>query len=288
MGLLDRLKKAPGPDALTWEAVARARAVPSVTGAEAADADTVLVTWLDDPGTTTLSLADVRARWTEASGFDRIEIMDQLIAGLAPPPDPTTHQGVSSSPTEGDGTGAWNAARRSASVVVVRAGALHGAVRWQVVEGIDAVASVGGRPVTDDDLARWDVRAEDVRAAALDRLAGEGPALEPIGPDARAWVPGSAAAPPPAWIALPGVLLSAAGLAGAVALAPLPTELVLIDPDDTELLASVLSSTAAIVEGASEVLLAAPLLVATEGCRPWVPAHDHPCAALVERLRAAG
>ena len=47
MGLLDRFKKAPGPDAMTWEAVARLRVVPGVVGAEPVDADTVQIAWAD-------------------------------------------------------------------------------------------------------------------------------------------------------------------------------------------------------------------------------------------------
>ncbi len=70
MGLLDRFKKEPGPDALTFEAVARARAVPGVAQAEAIDADTVHVTWAGHEAPAALSLAEVRPAWTKASGFD--------------------------------------------------------------------------------------------------------------------------------------------------------------------------------------------------------------------------
>ena len=60
MGLLDRFKKAPGPDAMTWEAVARLRVVPGVAGAEAVDADTVEIAWADNPYPSTLSLVAAR------------------------------------------------------------------------------------------------------------------------------------------------------------------------------------------------------------------------------------
>lgn len=310
MGLFDRLKKAPGPDALTWEAVARARAVPGVAGAEPGDADTVHVTWLEHPGTTTLSLAEVRPAWAKASGFDRIELMDQVVAGLAPPPagvasepapalDPVEPPAASTtppvvepvaSPGPSDASKSpWEQVRGSISVVAVTAGSLPAAaVRWPVVQGVDAVGTSAGQPVTTGDLARWATDVDAVRAAAIERLGVEGPQLDPIGPGARAWIPTSAVAPAPAWLTAPALLLAAAGIDQAIVLAPLPTELVMVDPAATELLASILSSTTAIVEGHDDLLLAAPLLVDPAGVGPWLPAPDHPCAALVDRLRAAG
>jgi len=296
MGLLDRFKKPSGPDALTWEAVARARAVPGVAGADAVDADTVLVTWAAQQGTTTLSLADVREAWTKASGFDRIELMDEVVAGLAPPPpeaEPAPGPAPEPQPAPPAETSAddpWTTVRGSVSLAVVPAGAPGaGAVRWSLGAGLDAEATSAGQPITADDLERWQVDPAEVRGTALARLGEAGPALDPIAPGARAWVPAAAVAPAPAWLAEPALLLAAAGgLDEAVALAPLPSELVVVDPAETELLGSVLTSTIAIVEGDAEVLLAAPLLVTPAGVVPWVPEPEHPCAALVARLRAAG
>jgi len=292
MGLLDRFKKAPGPDALTWEAVARARAVAGVAGAEAVDADTVHVSWHEHPRTTVLDLGEVRERWTRANGFDRIELMDEVIAGLAPPLD-----GLGLATGEVDAPAAeaasphgaippGDATRLLLAVDVRRAGEGDGDVRWAIVDGLDAVATSGGEAVRHADLDAWQVDAEAARDAARHRLASTDPALDPIGPGTPAWVPASDLVPPPAWLAVPARLLDACGLDEVVALAPLPTELVVVDPAATEVLASVLSSTAGIVESADGVLLGTPLLVRRDGVDAWQPPAEHPCAALVERLRA--
>lgn len=307
MGLLDRFKKAPGPDALTFEAVARARAVPGVAGAEAVDADTVEVRWLEHTGTSTLSLGEVREAWTSASGFDRIEIMDQVVAGLAPPsadatpPPPPPPEPEAETEPEPPGTEApiheppaveprAAEAPAVATVVVDRPGRRDGAVRWIVTEGVEATVVLGepaGPPVTEEDLAAAGTDADAVRAAALAHLRAADPALDPIGPGQPAWVPSSASAPAPAWLAVPDRLLAACGLDEAVALAPLPTELVVVDPSATELLASLLSSTLSIVSGDADVLVAAPLLVSATGVDAWLPPSDHPCAALVGELRSS-
>lgn len=291
MGLLDRFKKEPGPDALTWEATARARATPGVASAEPVDADTVEVRWAEHPGSTALSLAEVRPEWTKASGFARIELMDQVIAGLAPPAGaPAGERPVAEPPADAAAaTGGWARERERIEVVLGRPGEGHGAVRWPIAGGaVEARAALDGGDVTAADLERWDVGADEVRSAAVERLLGTDPALDPIGPGQPAWVPTSPVAPPPAWLAAPGRLLAACGRDQVVALAPLPSELVLIDPGATDLLASVLSSTAGIVAEADEVLLAAPLLVSAEAVEPWSPPADHPCAGLVAQLRAAG
>src|SRR3546814_12213706 len=86
MGLLDRFKKAPGPDALTWEAVARLRVIPGVAGAEAVDADTVEVAWPDNPYTSTRTHATARDGWSKSSGFARKEIMIALLGEVAQRP----------------------------------------------------------------------------------------------------------------------------------------------------------------------------------------------------------
>lgn len=303
MGLLDRFKKEPGPDALTIEAVARARAVPNVATAEAVDADTVEVTWVDRPGRSVLSLVDVRAAWSKASGFDRIELMDDLIASLGPPavdapadtepealpdggPPVATPPDDPASATR-SGTDAWDAARDRLRVVVARPGDAPVAVRWPVAGVLEARVVLGGPgalPVDADDAAGWGVGPDDVRTAALANLAATEPGLDPVGPGQPAWVPTAPADHPPAWLAAPDRLLAACGLDEAVVLVPLSTELVVVDPRAHGLLASILASTEQIVAGEGTVLWPAPLLATAGGIAPWRPDPSHPCAGQVARM----
>jgi hypothetical protein len=291
MGLLDRFKKEPGPDALTWEAVARVRAMPGVAGAEAVDADTVAVTWAEHPGTSTLSLAGVREQWTKASGFARIELMDEALTGLAPPAvePPIAPASSPIDPDDDDGGAAWAAARPRLRVIVGRAGDDAAVVAWPVAPGLVARAVLGGPgalPVDAGDVAGWGVSADDVRAAALDDLMGGDPALDAVGPGQPGWVPTSPADHPPAWLAAPDRLLAASGLTEAVALAPMATELVIVDPSAHDLLRSVLIGTKSILAGESRVLCARALLLTAHGVTAWEPAPDHPCAAAAADLAA--
>lgn len=297
MGLLDRFKKAPGPDAMTWEAVARLRVVPGVAGADAVGADTVAITWVDNPYTSTLSLAAAREGWTRANGFDRIEIMDSLIGAVLPPtgPPPGAEDGFDPTPPdtapdvqppEPEGTG-WEAVRSRLRVVVGKAGEHPGAVSWPIAGVLEARVVLGepdARPVDAADAAGWGVEPDDVRAAALADLAGSDPGLDPVGPGQPAWVPTAPADHPPAWLAAPDRLLAACGLDEAVVLAPMPTELVVVDPRAHELLGSILTSTKAIVSGEGRVLWPAPLLATAAGLAPWDPPADHPCATLAAEL----
>ncbi len=304
MGLLDRFKKAPGPDAMTWEAVARLRAVAGVAGAEPVDADTVEVAWAGNPYSSTLSLAAAREGWTKASGFDRIEIMDALIGAVAPPTGPPDDGADGFDPTPPDvapdivatptpaapaptaGT-AWDEVRGRLRVVVGRTGAHPDAISWPVAGVLEArivVDDPGALPLEASDAASWEVGVDDVRDASLANLARTDPGLDPVGPGQPAWVPTAPADHPPAWLAAPGRLLGACGLDQAVVLAPMPTELVVVDPSAHDLLASILTSTRSIVSGGSEVLWAAPLLATRSGTGPWQPAPDHPCAALAADL----
>lgn len=291
MGLLDRFKKDPSPDALTWEAVARARATAGVAGAEPVDADTISVTWAEHPGTTTLSLADVREEWAKASGFARIELMDQVVAGLAPPgptdPPAPTHPAAPTAPGDDDpARRRWDRDRGRLEIVVSRPGAGHSVVRWPIAGGsMEARATLDGGDVTAADLQRWDAAADDARRAAVEALLHLDPRLDPIAAGQPGWVPTVPDAHPPVWLAAPARLLEASGLPAAVVLAPTPTELVVVDPDADELLASVLSGTKGIVAGADEVLLAAPLIATADGLSEWSPDPSHPCAALVADLR---
>lgn len=312
MGLLDRFKKDPRPDALTIEAVARARAVPGVAAAEAVDADTVAVTWVGQPGRSMLSLTEVRAAWAKASGFDRIELMDELIATLGPPvadaqpdlpaPDvtptaaatPTAEATAAATPAAGPtatsgapGIDAWDAARPRLRVVVGRPGDHTGAVRWPVADVLEARVVLGGPgalPVDGHDAQGWGVDADAVRGAALANLAAADPALDAVGTGQPAWVPTEPADHPPVWLAAPDRLLAASGLDELVALAPLPTELVVVDPRAHDLLASILTSTEQIVATEGRILWPAPLLVTVDGVTPWQPDPSHPCAGQVARM----
>lgn len=309
MGLLDRFKKAPGPDAMTWEAVARLRVIPGVAGAEAVDADTVEVAWTDNPYTSTLSLAAAREGWSKANGFERIEIMDALIGAVAPPtgprhdvadgfdptppdvapdvqpaaPTPTPEETPAPAPETG-----WDAVRPRLRLVVGRAGEHPAALSWPIAGVLEArvvLDDVDSLPVRAADAASWEVGPDDVLTAALADLAGTDPGLDPIGPGQPAWVPTAPADHPPAWLAAPERLLAACGLAEAVVLAPMPTELVVVDPAAHELLGTILTSTMSIVAGESRLLWPAPLLATPSGLRPWEPPADHPCAALAAELR---
>lgn len=305
MGLLDRFKKEPGPDALTWEAVARLRAVPGVTGAEAVDADTISVGWAGHAGTATLSLAEIRESWAKASGFARIELMDDLVAGIAPPapgstpppgppatapatpePTPTAARPIDP-PAPPEDHDVWAEVRSRLHVVVGRPGQHPDAVAWPVAGVLEARAVLGGPgalPVDRGDARSWGVSDDDVRAAATTNLAATDPGLDPIGDGQPAWVPTTPTDHPPAWLAAPDRLLAACGLDQAVVLAPTPTELVVVDPSAHELLASILTSTKSIVAGESRILWPAPLLATVAGVAPWHPEPGHPCAALVAEL----
>lgn len=295
---------------MTWEAVARLRVVPGVVGAEPVDADTVQIAWADNPYPSTLSLAAAREGWTKANGFDRIEIMDGIINAVAPPtgpPEGAEEPGVDPTPpdvapdvqvadeanvadapdaTGSDGT-AWEAARDGLRVVVGRTGEHPGAITWPIAGVLEARIVLGGPgalPVDAGDAASWEVGEDDVRAAALANLAASDPGLDPVGPGQPAWVPTSPADHPPTWLAAPDRLLAACGLDQAVVLAPMATELVVVDPTAHELLGSILTSTKSIVEGESRLLWPAPLLATPAGLVPWEPAADHPCAGLAAEL----
>lgn len=305
MGLLDRFKKAPGPDAMTWEAVARLRVVPGVAGAEAVDADTVEIAWADNPYPSTLSLAAAREGWSKANGFDRIEIMDALIGAVTPPtgPPPGTDDGFDptppdvspdvqpaapSAPVEAVAPGTdWDAVRARLRVVVTRPGEHPGALSWPIAGVLEAHVVLDdprARPLEAADAASWEVGPDDVRAAALANLAASDPGLDPVGPGQPAWVPTDPADHPPAWLAAPDRLLAACGLDEAVVLAPMPTELVVVDPRAHELLGSILTSTKSIVSGEGQLLWPAPLLATATGLVPWQPPADHPCAAMAAEL----
>lgn len=316
MGFLDRFKKeqaAAAPDALTREAAARVRAVPGVVAVEAVDADTLSVTWSGLEEAAPLSLAGIRDRWSAARGFDRIEVMDEFVAGVAPPvagpstppPPPESHTSESAAEPPAAGTGptepaapetdaaaAWEAARPRLRPVVGRPGAPDAdTVHWTVGGVLEATVVLDdpvALPVGRAELLEWGVDDATVRAAAEQNLASTDPGLDPIGPDAPAWVPTRPDGHLAGWLCAPHRLLEAAGLDEAVVLAPLPSELVVVDPAATDLVASVLTSTRTIVEQQTRTLWPAPFLARREGVEPWEPAADHPCAPLVEEMRRLG
>jgi hypothetical protein len=158
-------------------------------------------------------------------------------------------------------------------------------VRWPITEGVEARAALDGAVVGREQLAAWAVGPDEVRAAAAANLAATDPGLDPIGPGAPAWVPTAPAGNPPAWLAAPDALLAATGLSEAVALAPVATELVVVDPAAHDLLASVLTGTTAILAEQTEVLHRAALLVRPGAVTEWQPAPDHPCAPQAHALR---
>ena len=302
MGLLDRFKKerSAAPDALTREAVARVRAVPGVRRIDVVDGDTLAVTWSGVAAPTTVSLERIRDRWTAASGFDRIEVMDDFVNGLAPPapgdaaaaatPDTDT---PSESPTaEPDTDAAWAAARpRLRPSIGLPAAPGVDTVRWSVAGVLEATVILEGPmalPVGPAELAEWGVDDDTVRAAAEANLASLDPELDPIGPGEPAWVPTKPSGQLASWLCAPDRLLASAGLDEAVVLAPLATELVMVDPAAVSLLESILASTRTIVEHETRTLWPAPFLVRPGSVEPWRPQADHPCAALVEQMRGLG
>lgn len=327
MGLFDRFKKdtAGAPDALTREALVRVRAVPGVEAVEPVDADTLSVTWTGTDEPARLSLADLREPWTSASGFDRIELMDDFVRTVAPPtgapadafPDPapagpapdeapaatTVGDGApEADPTPAGGPGPtaapaeqpgarWAEVSPRLQPVIGRPGvADDDIVCWPVGDVLEATVVVdggpGSLPVGRAELAEWGVDAGSVRRAAEANQAALDPSLDPIGPGEPAWVPTRPAGHLASWLCAPDRLLAAAGLDDAVVLVPLATELVVVDPAATALVESILSSTRTIVEQESRTLWPAPLLVRPGSVTPWVPATDHPCAGLVEEMRA--
>ncbi len=307
MGLLDRFKKehSAAPDALTREAVARVRAVPGVQGIDVVDGDTLAVTWTGAGAPATVSLAGIRDRWTAASGFDRIEVMDDFVNSLAPPvpgeapaaPEPADATPDADTPSvpptaEPDTGAAWAAARpRLRPSISLPAAPGADTVRWSVAGVLEATVVLDGPmalPVGPGELAEWGVDGDAVRAAAEANLASLDPELDPIGPSEPAWVPTQPPGQLASWLCAPDRLLAAAGLDEAVVLAPLVTELVMVDPTAVSLLESILASTRTIVEHETRTLWPAPFLVRPGSVEPWQPDADHPCAALVEQMRGLG
>ena len=306
VGFLDRFAKTPdAPDAFLKEVLARLRARPDVASVEAVDADTVAIGWRDRPGSEEVTVGALRGPWKQASGFYRIELLDDFMADLAPGApstgdaplgvEPESHVDAEVHPEVHPdphlpGEDDWVSAAPGLVAAVRRAGIDDGAVTWPVGDLLDgvAVSAADGSAVTDTDCGRWGVSPFDVQAVAIENLSVVDPAPDPVGPDARAWVATEPAGRQAGWLAAPGRLLERCGVTTAIVLAPLPGELVVVDPADAELVRSILTSTLQIVAAETEILCPVPFLVTADEVVAWAPGAGDPAAAdLVARARAA-
>ncbi|MGK2928763.1 MAG: hypothetical protein ACSLFO_04215 [Acidimicrobiales bacterium] len=298
MGFLDRFTKdASTPDAFTIEIAARIRALAGVSHVETIDADTVEVTWTGRSEPDEIAIGEIRPGWKQAKGFDRIEIVDQFIAGLAPSDAGTTIPGTTipgasiagttapdvSSPS---GAARWAAARLDVLPLLRRTKTdEYGLATWPVTELLEATA-IGvdhSAPITQVQCDDWGITAGDVRAAATDNLAAVDPAPDEIGAGIRAWVPTAPDGQQSSWLTAPATLLERLGLVTGIAIAPLVGELVVVDPDDEDLVAAILDNTLTIIQGKSDMLCPVPFLVAGDRVEIWEPAAGHPAAELVHR-----
>ena len=301
MGFLDRFKSdgPRPPDALTYEVVARLRVLAASESVEPVDADTVRVTWHGRPEQN-VELGDLRPTWKRSSGFDRIQLLDDFVEGV------TSGSGVASSEPEEDAPPAptvdapapvpieelfdseWARLRPSLLLALRPAGTSgEDAVVWPFGDGAQIVALdiAAGADITRADIERLDVSEREVEAAALKNLEALDPAPEPIGDGMRAWVPTTPAGLKSSWLLAPHRLLEACGLSSAIGFAPLPDELVVIDPADDGLVSSIAASTLRILDEQPGRLVAAPLEITREAVDVWDPPDDHPAAAVVAEMK---
>lgn len=292
MGFLDRFTKDTStPDAFTIEIAARIRALAGVSHVETIDADTVAVTWTGRSEPDEIAIGGTRPAWKQAKGFDRIELVDDFIAGLGPE-DSTTIPGttipgamVPGAPEPAHPT-QWTAARLDVLPLLRRAMTDDdGLVTWAVTELLEATATGADRsvPITEAQCDDWGVTADDVRSAATDNLATVDPAPDEIGTGMRAWVPTAPDGRQSSWLAAPARLLERLGLTTGIAIAPLVGELVVVDPADEDLVVAILDNTLTIIEDKPETLCPVPFLVSPERVEIWEPAADHPAVELVHR-----
>lgn len=299
MGFLDRFKKdASEPDAYTKEVTIRVRAMAEVEAVEPIDADHLAVRWAGRAEPVEVSIAGHRERWQAASGFDRIEVVDELLDTIAEPgdggafdattlpgPSPEVAPELPAEPEASTGAGWDDAAGRV--LPALRRPTGDDAVAWPVGGLVEAVVVLDGAPVTAGVLADWGVDADATRDAALANLGDHDPGLDPVAPDTRAWVPTAPQGGQAAWLAAPDVLLRAAGLDVAIVFVPTPTDLVVVDPADADLVASITTSTLAIVDQETTTIAPVPFEVRPGHVGPWRPPAGHPCAELVDRAHAA-
>lgn len=297
MGFFDRFKKdASQPDAYTREVAIRVRAVPGVERVEPVDADLLSVRWAGNDEPVELSIAEHRERWQTATGFDRIEVVDDLIDRVQPPAEGTFDPDavLESAPVDPEpaaapdvSDSAWSDVAPRLLPMLRRPVADDPVVAWPVAGLLEAVATERGQAVTLAGSEGWGVDAEEVRRTATSNLIAHEPALDTVAPDTRAWVPTAPAGAQAGWLTAPDALLAASGLDVAIVFVPTPTDLVVVDPADVDLLASITTSTLAIVEQEPTTICSVPFEIGPGRAEPWRPDPDHPCAALVDRAHAA-
>ncbi len=289
MGLLDRFKRGDaGADALTREIAARLRARPDIEAAEPTGADSVAVTWVGG-ATSEESIAALREPWTSASGFDRIELVDQHLDTVQPPVPAAFDSGEPASWADEPPAAAatsWDAIRPGL-LPRLRSPVDDGAVAWSLGGGLVeavAVAATTDQPLRAAELERWNIDATQVREAAMANLRSTRPAPEPLGPGMRAWIATRPSGAQAAWLAGPDPLLEALGLASAVVLVPTPTDLVVVDAAADELVGSIVTDTLNIYEHEAEVRVCpVPFLISAGSVAPWDPAADDPRGDAVAR-----
>ena len=302
MGFLDRFKSdgPRPPDALTYEIVARLRVLGATESVEPVDADTVRVTWHGGPDQS-VELGELRPTWKRSSGFDRIQLLDDFVegvrsggaAGSSPAPDdevappPVADEPVPVPIEEVFDSGGARLRPTLLRALRPAGTADEDAVVWPFGDGAQIVALdiAAGTEITRADVDRLDVSAGEVEAAALKNLEALDPAPEPIGDGMRAWVPTTPAGLKSSWLLAPHRLLEACGLSSAIGFAPLPDELVVIDPADEGLVGAIATSTMRILEEQPGTLVAAPLEITRDAVDVWDPPADHPAAAVVAEMK---
>ncbi len=287
MGLLDRFKSdSPSPDALTLEVATRVKQHSDVDDVAMVDADTIAVTWSGRAAPHPLDISAIRQTWKRATGFERIDLLDNFMAGLAAPtddPPPTDREPVAAA-ADGHATNDWATAAPHLLPGLAPT-ASDDLVSWTVGGLLHAtvVRRSSGGPVTRSECTAWKVRTDDAVERAIANLSAIDPGLDPIAPGSRAWVPTQPDGRQSSWLAAPGRLLSELGLESGIVLTPVVGELVVVDPGDPELLNSVLTSTLTILEHEAELLCPLPFRVTPDHVQVWQPRADDPASELVER-----
>ena len=287
MGFLDKFKSdTSSPDALTLEVATRIKVHTDVDDVAMIDADTIAVTWSGRTAPHHVDIGEIRHPWKRATGFERIEILDTFMARLAAPvgdPAPAATEGDVEAPAHRVGRDAWDAVAPEL-LPAIGASAPDDVVSWAVGGLLHAtVVRSDGRPVTRAECAAWKVRTDDAVERAVANLSAIDPGLDPIAPGNRAWVPTRPEGRQSSWLTAPARLLSELGLESGIALVPVVGELVVVDPDDPDLLESVLTSTLTILEHEPDRLCPMPFRVLPDYVQVWQPRADDPAHELVER-----
>ena len=290
MGFLDRFKSdTSSPDALTLEVATRIKLHSDVDDVAMVDADIIAVTWAGRATPHPLDISEIRPTWKRATGFERIDLLDNFLAGLHPPagdPMPADTERSSEAPGDRDGRDGWEEVAPQLFPALA-ASAPDDVVSWAVGGLLHAtvVRQSSGAPVTRAECAAWKVRADDAVARAVANLSAIDPGLDAIAPDSRAWVPTQPDGRQSSWLTAPARLLAELGLESGIALVPVAGEMVVVDPDDPALLESVLTSTLTILEHEPDRLCPMPFRVTPDHVAVWQPRIDDPASELVERAR---